>query len=86
MENKNFFCAVTGSEMGYDEDIFLYFSIMKELASLISQIKDLDKEYKDYDTLIKIAYNLPDSGYDNIGIISNLEDFNPDNSYWADEI
>ena len=60
MENKNFFYGVTRSEMGYDEDIFLYFLIVKELTSLIFRVKDHDRGHKDYDTLIKIAYNLPD--------------------------
>ncbi len=74
MKDENFFCEITKSEMGYDEDVFLYFSIMDELSVLISEIKDYDTGYKYYDDLIRIAYTIPDYEYKNIGILDAFKD------------
>ncbi len=85
MENKNFFCEITQSELGYNEDVFLYFSIMDELCSVIAEIKNLDKEYKNYGDLIRIAYTIPDYGYKNIQILENAN-FNYNGSYKIEEM
>ncbi|WP_337860469.1 hypothetical protein [Ferroplasma sp.] len=73
MENKNFFCEITKSEMGYDEDVYLFFSIMDELSALAGELKISDTEYGHYDDLINIIFALPDYEYKNSGILNNID-------------
>ena len=85
MEDKNFFCEITKSEMGYDEDVFLYFSIMDELTALIAEIKTYDKNYKNYDDVLEFSWKIPDYEYENIEILKNI-DMEKYRSYRATEI
>ena len=86
MNDENFFCEITESEMGYDEDVFLYFSIMDELVALISEIKDDDTGYDHYDDLIRIAYTIPDYEYKNVEILDAFRDWIPVKKTGIDEI
>jgi len=86
MENKNFFCEITKSEMGYNENVFLYFSIMDELCSVIAEIQILDTEYKSYGDLIEIVYRIPDYEYRNINILENIRGINPDKVYNTEKV
>jgi hypothetical protein len=73
METGNFFCEITNSEMGFDEDVFLYFSIMKELTAMTAEIKNLDLEYKNYGDILDIVWAIPDDHYKNLKILDGID-------------
>ncbi|WMT51021.1 MAG: hypothetical protein RE471_08585 [Ferroplasma sp.] len=73
MKNENFFCEITKSEMGFDQDVFLYFSMMDYLTALTAEIKNLDPKYEHYDDILDIAWILPDDHYKNLKILSEID-------------
>lgn len=56
-----FDCLITGTREGYESDVELYFSLERQLASVISLLRFEDQEWKEvYESMIKY---LDDLGY-----------------------
>jgi hypothetical protein len=60
-EFPTFDCVITNSKMGYDSNVELYFSLERQLASVLASLRFEDQEWKaNYETMINYLNSLGD--------------------------